>query len=57
MPAGGANPLPQIVTVTTINGTSLNFYQVTSTATGGDWLSVPGCNNSVYPVPLQTSFW
>jgi hypothetical protein len=56
MPAGGANPLPQIATVTTINATSLNFYQVTSTATGGDWLSVPGCNNSVYPCATPNQF-
>ncbi len=56
MPAGGANPLPQVVTVTTINATSLNFYQVTSTATGGDWLSVPACNNSVYPCATPNQF-
>ena len=56
MPAGGANPLPQIVTVNTINSTSLNFYQVTSTATGGDWLSVPGCNNNVYPCGTPNQF-
>jgi hypothetical protein len=56
MPAGGANPLPQIVTVTTINGSSLNFYQVTSTATGGNWLSVPNCNNSDYPCATPNEF-
>ncbi|HSZ64247.1 MAG TPA: hypothetical protein VK828_20790 [Terriglobales bacterium] len=56
MPAGGANPLPQIVTVTTINGTALNFYQVTSTATGGNWLSVPSCNNGDYPCATPNEF-
>jgi hypothetical protein len=56
MPAGGANPLPQMVTVTTINATALNFFQVTSTATGGDWLSVPSCNNSDYPCATPDEF-
>ncbi len=56
MPAGGANPLPQIVTVTTINGAALNFFQSTSTATGGDWLSVPGCNNGDYPCSTSNQF-
>jgi Viral BACON domain len=56
MPAGGANPLPQIITVATINDTSLNFYQVTANATGGNWLSVPSCNNSDYPCATPNEF-
>lgn len=49
MEAGGDNPLPQILTVAGINGASIDYFQVTSTATGGDWLNVTWCNNSFYP--------
>jgi hypothetical protein len=36
---GGANPLPQTVTVTS-SGASFTYSVAASTATGGDWLSV-----------------
>lgn len=49
MQAGGDNPLPQILTVAGINGASIYYSQVTSTATGGDWLNVTLCNTSFYP--------
>ena len=49
MPVGGANPLPQILTIPGIKNTALDFYQVTTTATGGNWLNVPQCGNPNYP--------
>lgn len=36
---GGANPLPQILTVTS-NGAPIGFNASASTSTGGDWLAV-----------------
>ena len=39
MPAGGANPLPQVLAVVS-TGTALNYTVATSTATGGAWLTV-----------------
>jgi hypothetical protein len=50
MPAGGANPLPQILTINnSVFNSALNFYQISATATGGNWLSVPACSNANYP--------
>jgi hypothetical protein len=44
-PFSGANPLPQVLTIAGA-GASIAFSTAASTATGGDWLSVPvgaGC--------------
>ena len=49
MPVGGNNPLPQILTIAGIGDASIPYFQVAATATGGNWLSVPWCGNSVYP--------
>ncbi|HTR23827.1 MAG TPA: hypothetical protein VMI10_07570 [Terriglobales bacterium] len=51
MPAGGTNPLPQVLTVPGIGNAALRFYQITTTATGGSWLSIAGgaCSNANYP--------
>lgn len=48
-PFGGANPLPQILTIASV-GTGFNFGVAVSTSTGGSWLSVSpaGC---CYPTP------
>jgi hypothetical protein len=39
-PFGGANPLPQIVTVASTDGSSIRFTPVASTFSGGSWLSI-----------------
>jgi hypothetical protein len=39
MPRAGANPLPQVLTVTS-TGTAFDFSAYASTATGGNWLTV-----------------
>ena len=40
MPVGGANPLPQEITIAS-TGATFNFYNFSvSTATGGNWLSI-----------------
>jgi Viral BACON domain len=49
MPVGGANPLPQILTIPGINNAALHFYQITTTATGGKWLNAPACTNPSFP--------
>jgi len=40
MPFGGANPLPQVVTVESTDNSAIRFTPTASTATGGNWLSV-----------------
>lgn len=57
MPVGGANPLPQILTVATNDASvRLGFTPVSSTATGGAWLSVSpnnlDCCNTPFPVSV-----
>ncbi|HEY7097664.1 MAG TPA: hypothetical protein VH437_13140 [Terriglobales bacterium] len=39
-PFGGANPLPQVLTITSTDGSSIRFTPVASTNNGGSWLSV-----------------
>ena len=58
MPVGGANPLPQILTIaSTVNNTPLNFTQATATATGGNWLATSPCSyyscNTPYPLTVS----
>jgi len=55
MPAGGSNPLPQILTVAGIDpSTALRFTPAVSTGTGGNWLGVSpsnlGCCYTPYPL-------
>ncbi len=54
---GGADPLPQTVTITTA-GTAFNFSSTATTNTGGSWLSVSdasfnGCGLCLTPHNLQ----
>jgi hypothetical protein len=58
MPLGGANPLPQILTVASNdNAISLRFTPTAATATGGNWLSVSPNNLACCytPNPLTVS--
>ena len=43
MSAGGANPLPQVITVTS-TGANFDFNAVASTTTGGSWLTINPSN-------------
>ncbi len=53
MPLGGANPLPQILTVAGIDAaTSLRFTPVAATGKGGAWLSVSPSNNGCCFTPF-----
>ena len=52
-PFGGANPLPQILTIASTGAANIQFTVTSSTGTGGAWLSVsraPGCTNTSPPV-------
>ncbi|MDX1981068.1 MAG: hypothetical protein SFV51_12425, partial [Bryobacteraceae bacterium] len=50
-PFGGANPLPQILTVASV-GASFSFTTTVTTSSGGDWLSVSNTNgNSCFSCP------
>ena len=42
-PYGGANPLPQTLTIAS-TGTAFNLTATASTATGGNWLTISGCS-------------
>ncbi len=44
MPFGGANPLPQNLTIETSDNSAIGFTPVAYTATGGNWLSVSPSN-------------
>jgi hypothetical protein len=59
MPVGGANPLPQIVTITSTTSSAISFTQAVSTTSGGAWLSVSPCNpyscTTPYPVTVGVS--
>jgi len=60
MPVGGANPLPQILTVTSTDAaTNLRFTPTASTGTGGSWLTVSpsnlGCCYTPYPVYVSVN--
>ncbi len=59
MPFGGANPLPQILTVESTDNSVIRFTPTASSATGGNWLSVypatGGCCNTPYPVTVSAS--
>jgi len=57
MPFGGANPLPQILTVGSSDNSSIRFTPVANTGTGGAWLSVSPNNNGCCfsPFPLTVS--
>jgi hypothetical protein len=56
MPAGGANPLPQVITVPS-TGSNFNFSSAVSTGNGGNWLtsSVVGADCCVTPEAITVS--
>lgn len=60
MPFGGANPLPQILTVATNDVAKIvGFTPIASTGTGGAWLSVSpanlDCCNTPYPLTVSVN--
>ncbi len=59
MPFGGANPLPQVITVETTDNSSLGFTPTAYTATGGSWLSVSpnnlDCCNTPHTVTVSVN--
>jgi len=59
MPFGGANPLPQILTVTASDNSAIRFTPLAATGTGGAWLSVSpatnGCCFAAYPLTVSVN--
>jgi hypothetical protein len=45
-PFGGANPLPQILTITTADNSTLRFTATAVTSKGGNWLSISPFGNA-----------
>ena len=56
MPLGGANPLPQVLSIAS-TGSNINFSVTSATATGGAWLqaSPPGTGCCVTPEAITVS--
>jgi hypothetical protein len=52
MPFGGANPLPQVLNVATIDNSTMRFSASVATAKGGNWLSVSPSGNACCYTPL-----
>ena len=57
MPFGGANPLPQVLTIPSTDGSNLRFSASVGTGKGGNWLSIsPIGNGCCYTsLPLRVS--
>ena len=59
MPFGGANPLPQLLNVATIDNSLMRFTASVATAKGGNWLSVnpagAGCCNTPLGITASVS--
>lgn len=51
MTAGGANPLPQILTIPSTGTSSISYTIAASTANGGNWLSSPITSGCCYGTP------
>ena len=59
MPAGGANPLPQVLSLATTDNSTIRFSASAVTAKGGSWLQIStsgsGCCNSPFPLRVSVS--
>jgi hypothetical protein len=59
MPVGGANPLPQVLSIATTDNSTIRFSASVSTAKGGNWLQIStsgsGCCNSSFPLRVSVS--
>lgn len=59
MPFGGANPLPQVLTIESTDNSAIRFTPTASTATGGNWLSVSpnnlACCYTPYPLTVTVN--
>ncbi|MGB9073788.1 MAG: hypothetical protein WCC22_14205 [Terriglobales bacterium] len=59
MPFGGANPLPQVLSIATDDNSSVRFSASAVTAKGGNWLQIStsgsGCCNSSFPLRVSVS--
>jgi hypothetical protein len=59
MPFGGANPLPQVLSLATTDNSSLRFSASTVTGKGGNWLQIStsgsGCCFTPFPMRLSVN--
>ncbi len=46
MPFGGANPLPQVLTIPTADSSTIRFSATTATSKGGNWLGISPSGNA-----------
>ncbi|MBI3478506.1 MAG: hypothetical protein HY010_22490 [Acidobacteria bacterium] len=52
MPFGGTNPLPQVLNISTVDGSAVRFSASAVTAKGGTWLSISPSGNGCCFTPL-----
>ena len=55
MPFGGANPLPQVLNISTADGSAVRFSVSADTAKGGNWLTVSPSGNGCCFTPLAVT--
>jgi hypothetical protein len=55
MPFGGANPLPQVVTVATTDNSTIRFNASVATSNGGNWLSISPTGSGCCFTPLAVT--
>jgi hypothetical protein len=55
MPFGGANPLPQVLNISTTDESTIRFSASASSAKGGTWLSISPSGNACCYTPLAVT--
>jgi hypothetical protein len=55
MPFGGANPLPQVLNISTVDGSAVRFNASADTGNGGNWLTISPSGNGCCFTPLAVT--
>ena len=55
MPFGGANPLPQVLNISTVDGSAVRFNASADTANGGNWLTISPSGNGCCFTPIAVT--
>jgi hypothetical protein len=55
MPFAGANPLPQVLNISTTDGSAIRFSASAATAKGGNWLTISPSGNACCFTPLAVT--
>ncbi|HWZ83275.1 MAG TPA: hypothetical protein VNW47_11650 [Terriglobales bacterium] len=55
MPFGGTNPLPQVLNISTVDGSAVRFNASVDTANGGSWLTISPSGSGCCFTPLAVT--